>query len=282
MYTRMKIIINFFCSILVTSMLLVSCEKTPEDVDREDVVSYTINAYSSDSTMGTVNISPKKDKYFAGESVVITATPERGYKFLNFNGYIADNPYTHVVENNMTFVANFEKVPLPYYSATFKGKPLNISGYHDAYYQTSTSNWLFIAAKEYNNTTQKVSFPYLELYMEGTSRGLLRVDDFTQLYMEKAYTNGEYYLADWLFKSLDVISCTELDMTTHKLSMETSLTMFHYSDMVEGNAQNINMCSTGILNITLSHITFNVINNAADKLPQNYSHFYKQKEFPKQ
>lgn len=65
----------------------------------------TIEVVSADELMGTVSGG---DVYEDGAEVTITATPKPGYRFVNWNGSITDNPYTFTAEANATYTANFE------------------------------------------------------------------------------------------------------------------------------------------------------------------------------
>ena len=65
----------------------------------------TIDVVSANELMGTVSGG---DVYEEGTEVTITAYPNPGYRFVNWNGSITQNPYTFTAEANATYTANFE------------------------------------------------------------------------------------------------------------------------------------------------------------------------------
>ena len=68
---------------------------------------YTFNATSAGN--GTVDWTPKKDFYAAGEQVTVTATPDSGFAFNGWTGSIISsiNPLTIPISGNMSLVGNF-------------------------------------------------------------------------------------------------------------------------------------------------------------------------------
>ncbi|MBP6016418.1 MAG: hypothetical protein KA586_06830 [Candidatus Promineofilum sp.] len=68
---------------------------------------YTFEATSAGN--GTVDWTPKKDFYAAGEVITVEATPESGYIFSNWTGTIAStlNPLSYSIDQNTAIVANF-------------------------------------------------------------------------------------------------------------------------------------------------------------------------------
>lgn len=59
---------------------------------------------------GTVSISPEKEYYTVGETVVVTAIPELGYELCSWSGSSksTDNTLTYVVESHASFAAEFK------------------------------------------------------------------------------------------------------------------------------------------------------------------------------
>ena len=236
------------------AMMFASCEPDPEPEPQPET-KYTVQVNCNDATMGTVSIAPQQATYLEGDTIRITATPNDGYKFLNWNGSITDNPYTYVVKENITFTANFEALPLPSYSVTFEGTALDVAGYgHGWYLQNNGDNWIFEAASHIEGN--RVSFPYLVLWMTGSNPNALTVSSSTELYKDTYYEAGENQYGDWQFKSMDNMNCTELDLTAYKMSMTAAFTMYHLSELADGTANTADECSTATVATTLQNIAF--------------------------
>ena len=67
-------------------------------------VSYTIVALSSNNTMGSVSGGGTFDE---NTTITITATPNNGYKFVNWSDGSTENPRSITVTGNATYTANF-------------------------------------------------------------------------------------------------------------------------------------------------------------------------------
>ena len=48
--------------------------------------------------------------YLVGDTVILTATPNDGYRFVRWSNEVEDNPYTFVISDNVTLSAEFEAV----------------------------------------------------------------------------------------------------------------------------------------------------------------------------
>lgn len=61
---------------------------------------------------GSISLNPDKSNYNSGESVIITATPSSGYKFINWRGGLSgsENPKTTVMEGDKTVTASFGQI----------------------------------------------------------------------------------------------------------------------------------------------------------------------------
>ena len=252
----------------VSAMMLVSCTPEPDEPDTPaEPTKYTVQVNCNDATMGTVTIAPQQTTYLEGDTIVITATPNEGYKFLNWNGSITDNPYTYVVKDNITFTANFEALPLPTYGATFNGTALDIAGWNSAV-NRSDGLWLFQAAQHGEPNSQggvSVSFPFIVVWMSGTTASQFSVDNGTELYKDAYYTAGENNYGDYQLLSVDNLNCTELDMTTGKLSMTTSMTMYDLGPIVNRTAGTPEECPTATVALTLQNMVFESVGKGALK-----------------
>ena len=68
---------------------------------------YTITVLSADDSMGSVTGG---DVYDEGETAVLEAIPNTGYRFTRWNDGNTDNPRNVVVTKNATYIASFEKI----------------------------------------------------------------------------------------------------------------------------------------------------------------------------
>ena len=239
------------------AMMFASCTPEPEPEPQPET-KYTVLVNCNDATMGIVSIAPQQATYLEGDTIRITATPNDGYKFLNWNGSITDNPYTYVVKENITFTANFEALPLPTWGVTFDGTALDVAGWYDAQTLPDGSAWLFQCAKQAEGT--RVTLPYIVVWMQGNTPNALTVNNRTELYKDEVIEIDEQtQYGDYQFKSLDNMNCTELDLTAYKMSMTAAFTMYHLSELADGTANTADECSTATVATTLQNIVFTVV-----------------------
>ena len=236
------------------AMMFASCTE-PEPEPEPEVTKYTVQVNCNDATMGTVSIAPQQATYLEGETVVITATPNEGYKFLNWNGSITENPYTYVVKENMTFTANFEALPQATFSVTFNGTPLNM-GWADAQCATNGTDWAWLFQAAEHAEGQQVYFPFIKLWMSGATPNALTVTQQTELYKDTYYEASGNYYGDWQFKSMDNMNCTELDLTACKMSMTTSCTFYDLGPIANNTAMSVDECPTATVAATLGNYVF--------------------------
>lgn len=255
----MKNVIKLLSIMLIAGTVMVSCTEKPNEGNTPDTpVTYTVQVNSNNAILGTATISPLKSSYNSGDTVILTATPANGAKFLNWNGSITDNPYTYVVKENAVFTANFEALPQATYAATFNGTALDIAGFHDA--QTlddeGTQIWLFQAAKNAEDST--VYFPYLVMWMTGNTTSNFQLARGTELYKDTYYRAGENTYGDWQVYSVDNMNCTLLDLTALTLSMTTSLTMYDLGPIAHEEVEDPADCPKATLAVTLENMNFYV------------------------
>ena len=78
----------------------------------EAIPIYEVSVISADELKGTVR-STQGDAVYEGDEITLIATPNEGYKFVNWtvNGEVVStaNPYTATITANTEFVANFEE-----------------------------------------------------------------------------------------------------------------------------------------------------------------------------
>ena len=251
----------------VSAMMLVSCTPEPNEPDTPaEPTKYTVQVNCNDATMGTVTIAPQQTTYLEGDTIVITATPNEGYKFLNWNGSITDNPYTYVVKENITFTANFEALPLPTWGVTFDGTALDVAGWYEAQTLPDGSAWLFQCAKQLTEDN-RVALPYIVVWMQGNTPNALTVNNRTELYKDEVIRVDEQtQYGDYQFKSLDNMNCTELDLTAYKMSMTAAFTMYHLSELANGTANTADECSTATVAVTLQNMVYTPVEGGKSAL----------------
>ena len=91
------------------------CDMTLIYKDTPVIYVYTINATSSNESMGTVTGG---QMYYVGQSVKLTATPKSGYRFVKWSDGTTANPYTFKATKNVTLTATFEKTAPTTYTIT--------------------------------------------------------------------------------------------------------------------------------------------------------------------
>lgn len=80
-------------------------------------IMFTVHSSVNDATMGTV--TPAGDStVLEGQQIVYVATPAEGYQFKNWSNGETTTTITVTVNGNMNIVANFEPIPITYYSIT--------------------------------------------------------------------------------------------------------------------------------------------------------------------
>ena len=102
----MKNIVKLFSVMFVAgAMMLVSCD--PEPVEPTPTTpQYTITVTANNDAYGTVTGG---GTYDSAATVTLTATPNEGYKFVNWNDGNTQNPRIVTVTANATYTANFEE-----------------------------------------------------------------------------------------------------------------------------------------------------------------------------
>jgi hypothetical protein len=253
----MKSIFKFLGLAFVACSLLVACN--PDEIDdnnnNNNETSFKVTVNCNDATMGTVSITPKKDAYENGDEVTISATPNSGYKFLNWNGDITENPYTFTVNGNATYTANFQALPQASYSLTFNGSALDVAGYSDGQYmiQDGITYLLYQCASNAEGNT--VYFPYFVLWAQGMGTDV-EIAENTELYKDTYYTLGQNNYGDWQYFSTNNFNCSNLDLTTGIVSMTGSMEMYSLGEIVEGTHEDAADCTKATVVFTLNNITF--------------------------
>jgi uncharacterized protein (TIGR02145 family)/uncharacterized repeat protein (TIGR02543 family) len=102
---------------MVAALFLTGCG----DNGANSTDSYTLNIVSDPKDGGTVDRSPTKTAYKAGERVTVTATANSGYEFVNWSGTLngATANLTFVMDGNVSLTANFRQRTPDAHTVTF-------------------------------------------------------------------------------------------------------------------------------------------------------------------
>lgn len=179
----MKNIFKFMGIALIAGSMFVACgEDTPE------VTKYTIIANANNATMGTVTGG---GEYEEGATATLTATPNAGFTFVNWEDGSSNNPRIVTVTGDATYTANFAVqtgVKVQFGDMNWDAEYINGSTNGSAY---------MIAAAQNNSSTD---YPYIVLYSStlatGTTTGNCTVD-----IANSTASAGDPYL--WYFESSD-------------------------------------------------------------------------------
>ncbi len=125
----MKNIFKFMgIALIASSMVLVGCQKdNTNDTNTNNntnnntpEVTYKLTLKVNDGAMGSIAAVPQKDAYKKGDTVVVTATPNNGFKFVSWEDGTKDNPRTIVfAEANITVTAGFAEQVQDHATVTF-------------------------------------------------------------------------------------------------------------------------------------------------------------------
>lgn len=79
------------------------------DSEAQQLETYTITAQSADTTMGSANVNGN-GVFYGGSQAILTATANRGYRFVYWQDNNTQNPRTITVTADATYTAYFEDV----------------------------------------------------------------------------------------------------------------------------------------------------------------------------
>lgn len=244
----MKNVFKFFGIALVASAMLTACGNE----------NYTITAVPNDSTMGTVTGG---GEYEADATATLTATPNSGYVFVNWNDGNTDNPRTITVTADATYTANFAKEATEGVTVTLGTETWTAGIYQCADYAAYD---IFVAVAY--EDAQASSLPRFDVAVVDAT------GTYTDSYSDNGWANGnanyiEYYeeyslsdgtnsYGDWWAKDAS-INVTTMDLTAGKVSATVSGTMFWalQAFVSDYGATGIDGADTRAYSATLSNCT---------------------------
>lgn len=211
----MKNVFKFFGIALVASAMLTACNGDK----------YTITAVPNDSAMGTVTGG---GEYEADATATLTATPNSGYVFVNWNDGNTDNPRTITVTADATYTANFE-------AAEGVSVTLGTTTWTAGVYQCAdySAYGMFVAvAYEDAQASQLPRFDAAVVDATGTHTDSYSDNgwangnaSYIEYYEEYSLSDGTNSYGDWWAKDAS-INVTTMDLTAGKVSATISGTMF--------------------------------------------------------
>ncbi len=255
----MKNTVKFFSMMLAAgAMMLASCEPEPGP-EGPVTPKYTITVTANDAAYGTVTGG---GEYDSAATATLTATPNEGYKFVNWNDGNENNPRIITVTGNATYTANFTEVAGV--NVTF-GENSWAAGYVNALYYP---NGILIAAAQ---TAATDALPIVQLVNIGapavgtytgthnvTADGVSRDNVYLYYYdnndegIQLTYQDGSVErVGNWWSKDL-TLNITALDVDAMTISCVVNTTMVHAWELVEGTAD--------WATATTRSLTMNVVN----------------------
>ncbi len=266
----MKNIVKLFSVMFVAgAMMLVSCEPEPEPGPEGPVTpKYTITVTANDAAYGTVTGG---GEYDSAATATLTATPNEGYKFVNWNDGNESNPRIITVTANATYTANFAEIAGV--NVTFGDNSWTAQYTNALYYP----NAVMVAASQTTNPQQNPIINLTQIWSSGNNASTGTLNGNSSIDVNTGNVSINYPLiwyyetpgntinltysdsssvkaGDWWSKDI-TLNITTLDADNMTLSLVANATMGRAYDLVDGSAANWNTISTRSL-------TLNVINQS--------------------
>lgn len=266
----MKKVLSVLCmALLAGGMIFTSCTKQ-----------FTITVEANPAEAGTVTGGGTFNDQV---TTTLTATPNAGWRFVQWQDGVKENPRTISVTGDATYVAHFEAVT-PGVKVTFKGTNWEASVYSGRYYTgtyqdgSSYEGWVVSAAQ-----TNDGNYPICDVAMltgkntgsytgsADESNGGLTSGDFNYIeyYETGALTDGTYNYGDWWAKTATV-NVTDFDATALKMSANVNATMFDAREALVNQVGVANAPTTtmkdDMTNITLTTSKGVALKHGAKKL----------------
>ncbi len=265
----MKNIFKFFSVMLVAGAMLCSCtDPNSDDPNNPTTPKYNITVTANNDAYGTVTGS---GEYDSNTVATITATPNAGYTFVNWNDGATQNPRLVTVTADASYIANFEEIAGV--NITF-GTSQWTANYVNGQLAT---NAIMIAAAQ-NNSNQYPIVKINNLWGDGvtpavgTYTGAHRFEDagdgmHVNIIFGDAYVwyfendglalNDHTTAGDWWSKSC-TINITALDADAMTTSMVVNAEMAYIPDILTSEG----LISVDLNDCTAKSFTANIVNQA--------------------
>lgn len=248
----MKNVFKFFGMAIAAGLMFTACG--PDDQTGD--VKYTVTVNANDATYGTVTGG---GEYVEGTEVTLTATPNAGYQFDNWNDNTTDNPRTITVTGDVTYTANFSAAG-PSFTAAFDNQDLG----EFQYIAGLTNGQIYLLQAASRAEGQQVYFPYIVNYFQGTSTADMAIAN-SELYKDTYYagtdqqTGQNYQYGDWQLYENSSLNVTAFDATALTMSASLTNVMYHFTELVEGTAADENAATHKNLTCTFSNAAFEMV-----------------------
>lgn len=263
----MKNIFKMFSVMLVAGAVMVGCTDPNTNVTPK----YKITVKANNDSYGTVSGG---GTYDSNTTATLTATANEGYKFVNWNDGITNNPRIITVTEDATYTANFEEISgvnVTFGTTSWTAQYVN---------GTCGDNAVNIAAGQ----TSANSYPIMNLYYDwgqsspaaGTFNGApaFEMVGETQVSIRFGnpylwyYENGSFdlahsdgtplYTGDWWGKNV-TLNVTALDADAMTISAVVNATMAHVAEMVNEQGQ---LITIDLNDVTARDLTANIVNQS--------------------
>lgn len=218
-------------ALLASSMIFVSCKKDETTTTNNDnnttEVTYKLTLKVNDGAMGSIAANPQKNFYKKGDTVVLTATANQGYKFASWSDANTDNPRTIVISGDATYTAQFvEDIPL-HATITFGTYSWSSCIMGSTEYSSCMGSMLY---EDYSDESKP------QIYMQNAkTTGTFQAGSSNNYFIEY-YNNagdtimvGQYLSGGWQPYSF-THEITEFDMNAKLIAFTATAGLYRYED----------------------------------------------------
>ncbi|MBR3724692.1 MAG: hypothetical protein IKN11_04790 [Bacteroidales bacterium] len=241
----MKNIFKLFSVMLIAGAVLASCTEPVSNVTPK----YKITVKANNDAYGTVSGS---GTYDSNTTATLTATPNEGYKFVNWNDGNTNNPRIITVTAEATYTANFEEISgvnvtfgtaswaAQYVNGTYADNTVNVAAA-----QTSANAYpiinLFLTWGD-NNPTTGTYTDHPSMEVSGQNVSIVFAQECAYLWY---YENGSWDLqgqsgtrhtGDWWAKNLTV-NVTGIDLTAMTFDAVVNAAMAHVTEFFDDQGE---------------------------------------------
>ena len=249
------------------AMLFASCEPVPEEIP-SGTPKYTITVNANNDAYGTVTGG---GEYDSAATATLTATPNEGYKFVNWSDGNENNPRLVTVVANASYTANFIEITgvnVTFGDVSWTAQYNNVLLYSNAYMIASAQNsdpttvpqlrleHVFSGAPVAGTYTGSANYdpstgantgnPFIT-YFDNTEEMLQLI------YQDQATGQRDTVLTGGWWDKDVTVNVTSLDADNMIISLVANATMGHAYELLDGTAWN---------NISTRNLTLNVINQS--------------------